>query len=539
LDDHPDFDTGTDPQRAYVGEDLAFFSGTIYRSLTAYTFSSDDLKAAVLAPDLATDLGTSSADAKTWTFTLRDGVTFQDGSPITCKDIKYGASRTFATDVINGGPTYAIQYLAIPFQADGQTSQYPGPYKATAHQQALFDKAIDCSADGKTLTFHLNQPVPDFAYTLTLGWSPVPKAADTGETYGTPEHLPVASGPYMIQSYATGNGGKFVLVRNPKWSQASDSYHHPYPDKWEVDFGLDPKISNQRMIANSGNDQTAVSQTNVQPENLTKVFKDQKTPNDAFAGRAFSSFDIYSIYLWVDVNKIPNVKIRQAMAVALNRDAMRKNRGGLFYGDFADGVIKPNIGPDYAPTGMWTHMFGKAIPDTGDPELAKKLIAESGEAAPSLTYDYRGGATGDREAAIIKASLELAGFKIAVKPIPTHYYSTIAGDAADDFGYDGWGADWPNAKTVIGPIFTKKGGDDHSKLDDPAFNAAVDKAAAETDRASQEKQWQDLNKLAMQNVYVIPTFFGLQQRLVGTKIANAYFWGPYGSWAYGDMYVLP
>src|SRR5664279_2197707 len=143
-----------DPQRAYTGEDLAFFSATIYRSLEAYTYSPDNPTASKLTPDLATDLGTPTDGAKTWAFTLRDGVTFQDGSAITCADIAYGVSRTFATDVINQCPTYAIAYLDIASDAKGN-SQYPGPYKATADQQALFDKAVTCSADQKTVTFHL------------------------------------------------------------------------------------------------------------------------------------------------------------------------------------------------------------------------------------------------------------------------------------------------------------------------------------------------------------------------------------------------
>src|SRR5450759_4941339 len=117
-----------DPQRAYTGEDMAFFSATIYRSLTAYKLSPDPKEGTSLTPDLATDLGTATNGGKTWAFTLRDGVTFQDGSPITCADVKYGVSRTFATDVINQGPTYAIAYLDIPSATDG-SSQYKGPYK--------------------------------------------------------------------------------------------------------------------------------------------------------------------------------------------------------------------------------------------------------------------------------------------------------------------------------------------------------------------------------------------------------------------------
>ena len=141
-----------------------------------------------LVPDLATDTGTVADGGKTWSFTLVDGATFQDGAAITCADVAYGVSRTFATDVITGGPTYAISMLDIPTAEDG-SSAYKGPY--TGEGQDLFDKAVTCSADGKTVTFHLNKPVPDFNYTTTLlAFSPVPKASDTGEKYGD---APVAS----------------------------------------------------------------------------------------------------------------------------------------------------------------------------------------------------------------------------------------------------------------------------------------------------------------------------------------------------------
>ena len=56
-----------------------------------------------------------------WSFTIRDGVTWQDGSPVTCEDFNYGVSRTFATDIITNGPTYAIPYLDIPTDADGNS----------------------------------------------------------------------------------------------------------------------------------------------------------------------------------------------------------------------------------------------------------------------------------------------------------------------------------------------------------------------------------------------------------------------------------
>ncbi len=537
LDQFDQFDQ-VDPQRVYTGEDLAFFSSTIYRSLEAYIMSPDAAEGTKLQPDLATDLGTATNGGKTWAFTLRDGVTFQDGAPITCADVAYGTSRTFATDVINQGPTYAIAYLDIPYKADG-SSEYPGPYKATAAQQALFDKAVTCSADNKTITFNLNKPVADFNYTVTLGFSPVPKAADTGETYGVAKP-PVASGPYMIESYTTGNGGKMVMVRNPKWNQASDPFRTPYPDKWEVDFGIDPKVIDQRVMASSGNDQTAI-ELQVQPENLSVIFADANTPNPQFAGRAVSGFDPYARYYWINVQKVKNQKIREAMAVALDRSAIRLNIGGAFAGEYADGVIKPNIGMDFAPTGMWTTMFGQAIPETGDPEFAKQLIAQSGEAAPTVSFNFADTPTNQKTAAIVISSLGKAGITVTPAPLPGgSYYSTVFDPAkAGDFGTGGWGADWPNASTVIPPLFTQKGGWDLSQVNDTAFNTAVEAAQVELDRTKQATMWQDLNKQASQNVWTIPTFFGLSQYLAGTKIGNAFRWSAYGSWPYGAMYVKP
>jgi len=524
-----------DPQRIYTGEDLAFFGGTVMRSLVSYKYSDDPKEGTSLVPDAATDLGTATDGGKTWSFTLRDGVKWQDGTPVTCEDWKYGVSRTFATDVINQGPTYAIAYLDIPTDADGN-SAYKGPYKGTG--QDLFDKAVVC--DGNTITFHLKLAVADFNYTTTLGFNAVPKAADTGESYGQPGSLVVSNGPYKVDSYETGKGGKMVLVRNDAWDPASDpSGRAALPDKWEVDFGIDPKVIDQRLMAGSGNDSTAIQYGSMQPENLATVFKDPETPNDAFVGKAASGFDPYTRYYWINVQKVTNVKIRQAMAVALDRDAIRTNAGGAFAGDFADGAIKPNIGMDYAPTGFWDSFFGQPVPATGDPDLAKKLIAESGEKAPTLVFNFPDTPTNQKSAAIVIDSLGKAGITVTPAPLPPGQYYSIVFDPkkAGDFGTGGWGADWPNASTVIPPLFTQEGGWDLSQADDPAFNAAVKAAQSELDRNAQAAKWQALNKQATENVWLIPTLFGRSQSLAGGKVGPVYRWPAYGSWPYAVMGV--
>jgi len=535
-----------DPQRAYTGEDLAFFGSTIMRSLTSYVFSDDAVVANGLQGDLATDTGTANATADEWSFTLRDGATWEDGSALVCEDIKYGVSRTFANDVITNGPTYAVQYLDIPSNpvSEGEDavylSAYYGPYDGTG--QDLFDAAVVC--DGSTITFHLNQPVADFNYTVTLGFSPVPDPAihpDLPDAVDQYTLRPWSNGPYKIEEYTQGNGGHLLLTRNTAWNQASDPIRKAYPDTWEVLFGIDPKVMDQRLMASQGDDAFAVMYGNVQPENLATVFADNETPNPDFAGRAISDYDPYARYYWIDTQKMSNVKHRQALAAALNRDAIRANAGGEFAGALGDGVIKPNIGADYAPTGMWTGLLGQPIADTGDPAFAQQLIADSGEAMPALKWDYPQTPTRDQEAAIVVESLGLAGIEVTANPIPPgQYYGTIFNDEqANQFGWAGWGPDWPNASTVIAPLFTDKGGWNISRVRDEDFVSMVQDALGELDRATQATMWQNLNTLAMERVYVIPTTFGLTQVLGGTKVQPLYQWAPYGSWPYAEMYVTP
>ena len=118
-----------DPQRAYLGVEMTNCSRTVFRSLVAFPISTDPKVNFTPVPDLATDTGTSSEGGKVWKFTLKDGIKWQDGKPITCEDFKYGASRAFATDVITGGPTYLLTYLDIPTDAKTGLPAYDGPYK--------------------------------------------------------------------------------------------------------------------------------------------------------------------------------------------------------------------------------------------------------------------------------------------------------------------------------------------------------------------------------------------------------------------------
>jgi peptide/nickel transport system substrate-binding protein len=526
-----------DPQRNYTGEDLAFSSAYFARTLTAYKMSPDGTKAGELVGDLATDTGKPTEEGKTWAFTLRDGAKWEDGSDVTCADVKYGVSRTFAQTVITDGPTYAISLLDIPKDAEGN-SVYKGPYETSKNDTAAFDKAVECSSDGKTITFHLAKPAGDFNYTVTLSaFAAVPKAKDKGEKY---DDAVVSNGPYKIAEYTKSQ--QLVLERNTNWSAASDSYRPALPDKIVVKFAVETSTIDQRMIADAGEDQTAISRDNLDTASLTTVFND-----DRFTSRRVNEFDPYSRYIAINTAKVPNLKQRQAIVVAADRAALRTIAGGALAGDLADGVIKPNLPADYAQSGMWDGMYGAQVPDTGNPDLAKKLISESGAPMPAnLTYQYSKTPVNDKAAASLQSSLARAGIKLKLAALPPGEYYSIVQDKTKEeaLAGAGWGPDWLNASTVIPELFTPAGGFNLSRADDKAFTAASDAAKGETDRAKQGDAWKALNKQAMQNAWVLPTLFGRTQRLAGSKVGNVsgdggkvYLWAPYGSWSYADMYV--
>jgi peptide/nickel transport system substrate-binding protein len=510
-----------DPQRNYTGEDLAFASAYLNRTLTQYTISKDNNEASQLVADAATDTGTTPDGGKTWEFTLKDGMKWEDGKDVTCEDFKYGISRTFATDIITDGPAYAMSMLDV--------TDYKGPYAGDTAGQASYDKAVVC--EGNKITFNLAKPASDFNYAVTLSaFAAVREDADKGEKY---DDNVLSNGPYKIESYEKKD--KLVLVRNENWDPATDTFRGAYPDRIEYVFSVPGTVITERLMADAGDDQMAISPDGVDPAKLAVVFADAK-----FEKRRFNELDPYVRYYAINTKKVPNVKHRQAILAAVNRDELRTIAGGEYAGDYADGVVKPNIGADYAPTGLWDGLLGEAVAPEGNPELAKKLIADSGEPFPQpFVFDYGQSETNDKAAGSLVASLARAGIVVTLNPIePGAYYGVVLDpEKQGSMSAAGWGPDWSNASTVLPELFAANGGFNLSQWDDAAFLAESDAAKVITDRAEQAKAWQALGKKSMELALALPTRFGKEQRIHGSKVNGAYIWGPYGSWPYAALSV--
>jgi peptide/nickel transport system substrate-binding protein len=501
-----------DPQRIYTGVDISWLGRTVYRSLVQSPSSTDAAKSAQVEPDLATDKGTSSDNAKTWKFTLRDDATWQDGKPVTCEDLKYGISRTFASEIINGGPTYAISLLDIPKDSQG-ASQYKGPYKGTG--QALFDKAVSC--DGNTITYHFNAPFPDFPLAIAnlRAFDPYRKDQDKGENS---IFSVFSDGPYMLQgTWSKDKGG--TLVRNPKWKASSDpsGIRKALPDKIVFTFGDQDETIIDRLIADSGNDKNMISFRRVPPAQITQV-------NGAVQSRYNNVVSPYVDYLVPNVRQMKDPKVRLALAVATNRTAWIDAGGGDKYFKIADSIINPTL-VGYAPNPAF-----KDVPPQGDPTRAKQLLTDAGVKMPyPIKFTYSGGTpTSDNQAAALKDSWDKAGFKVTLDPLTGSYYDVINKPNADfDVTWAGWGADWPVAKSVLPPLFdgrinitTASNGSDYGNYESSAFNTLIDAAAQLPTVEGQASKYAEADAVLGNDVAYFPLEITLFNWLHGSNVTG-------------------
>ncbi len=490
-----------DPARVYVVSS-ADFARLYARTLTTYK-PVPGKEGTEVVPDLATDLGKSADDAKTWTFTLKDNLKFEDGTAITSKDVKYGVERSFS-DLLPEGAPYARQYL--------DCKDYKGPYKDPGGCSAI------TTPDDKTITFKLNRSVGDFAYTVALTvFSPVPKAKDTGVNY---DNKPVSSGPYMFQTYQR---GKLIqMVRNPNWDPKTDNVRPAYPDTIKVTQGLDPAVIDQRLISDSGADQTAIMfDKSVEPESLAKVLNDP-----AVKSRSNAGLDNCNRYLALNTKKAPmdNLQVRQAINYAVNKETYRTARGGPSAGDYASTIVVPTL------TGHKDFDLYKA-PPTGDVAKAKELLTSAGfPNGFTVTLKTTNAGKGVTTATAIQEALARVNIKVNIDQVDPSVYYTEIGDIKKEpqMVFYGWCPDWPSASTVLPVLFDGRniqpqGNNNVSQYDNPAVNARFDEIAKMTDPKQAGQAYGEVDEQIMKDAPVVPLLNSRSLILRGSKVNGAYF----------------
>jgi peptide/nickel transport system substrate-binding protein len=494
-----------DPARLYTSGG-GNVPSLVFRTLTTRNRENGAAGAKVV-PDLATDTGRPNKDATEWTYTLKKGLKYEDGTAITSADIKYGIERSFAPE-LSGGAPYLRDWLV-------GAADYQGPYKDKKGLSAIE------TPDSQTIVFHLNKPEGEFPYLATqTQFTPVPKGKDTGTKY---EEHPVSSGPYKVVSNQN-DGETIVLERNKYWSTATDAERKAYPDKIDVKSGLDSSVINQRLSASQGTDAAAVTtDTNLGPAELAKVTGDKE-----LAARVGTGHFGYTNYIAFNPKVAPfnNVKVRQAISYAIDRSSVVNAAGGSSLAEAATTFLPNQKSFGYDPYDLFP------AGASGNAAKAKELLKEAGYPkgiTVTLTHsndkDFE---TSPEIATAIQDALKKAGITVKLQGLEINDYKDKIHSVKTEPGFflAHWGADWPSGGPFLAPIFdgrqiVKDGANFNTGLlNDKSVNAEIDAINKLTDLDEAAKRWGALDKKIGEQALTVPLFHPVYKRLVGKDIKN-------------------
>ncbi|MER5757001.1 ABC transporter substrate-binding protein [Streptomyces sp. NPDC002088] len=448
-----------------------------------------------LVPDLAASAGVPSDGGKTWTYKLRSGLKYQDGTAITSKDVKYAVERSnFARDVLSLGPNYFQQFL------DGG-DKYKGPYKDKSAEGL---KSIE-TPDDTTIVFKLNRAFQEFDYLVaTPQTAPVPQAKDTGIDY---VKSIVSSGSYQFQSYEEGK--QAVLVRNKNWDASTDPLRKQYPDKIVVKLKVNAETIDQDVQAGDAID---LGGTGVQAATQAKIVNDaslKANTDNTYGGRL--------VYMAINTQVAPfnNVACRKAVEYAIDKVSVQTAEGGPIRGDIATTVLPPDI-PGYQKADVYATTGNK-----GDVAKAKEQLKACGKSTITTNISARSDRQQEIDAATaIIASLKKVGINATLKQYPSgKYFTDYAGvptfDKKQNIGLHmmQWGADWPGGygflqQILHGDAIGASGNTNISYLDDKQVNEMLETAIATQDEAKRNSMYGEIDKRTMDLAAIVPlTYF--------------------------------
>ncbi len=519
-----DWDT-LDPGETYYGYSWNFLRN-YGRSLVMFK-PAPGAESNQLVPDLAESLGTPSEGGKVWTYKLRKGVKYEDGTEVKAADVKHAVLRSTDKQTFPNGPAYFEQFLNLP-------SGYKGPYKSKGVDT---NQAIE-TPDDYTIVFKLKQPFGGFDYMAQLPQTvPVPESKDKGAKYR--EHV-ISSGPYMFDTNELGKS--FSLKRNPNWDQATDPNRKALPDRFEVALNVNADDLDNRVI--NGDLNLDIVGTGVQPAALGRVVGDpnvkSQADNPLIARLWYTSIN-------PTVAPLDNIDCRKAILYAADRTGYQTAYGGpLAGGEIATTVLPPMI-PGYQKFDL----YPAGADNKGDVAKAKEALTACGQPNGFATnMGYR--AERPKEKALaesLQQSLGRVGIKLTLKPFPQgDYFSQYAGNPPyvrkNNLGLvaNGWGADWNDgfgflSQIVDSRVIRETGGSSNTSVRIPDVDKLLDQAIAETDTKKREPIWGQIDRRVMEEAVILPGVYSKSLILRGKGLTNVFVNDAYGMYDYMNLGV--
>jgi peptide/nickel transport system substrate-binding protein len=469
-------------------------------------------------PDIATKPGEHDADFKTWTYHIKDGIKWQDGSPVTSADVKYGVERLWATDVFGTGAGFYFTCLLDTCGADG-TPTYKGPYADPSGQLSTIE-----TPDDKTVIFHLNASTPTFDYYMSLPTSaPVKKDKDTGKSY---TNNVFSNGPFKFSAYSPGKSVEWT--RNDQWAANTDDIRKPLVDKVQLTIYPDnPDAADQHLKAG---DSDLEADGGVQATLQAQIAADPKLK--ANADNPATGFTRYLV-VFQTVAPLTNPDCRKAIFYAINKTDLQLARGGTSAGEIASSMTPPGIPGHEEPDAYNPYPDGSD--NTGDLAKAKEELQKCGQPNGfTLKMAYVPGGKADKVLAATQAALKRVG--ITVTPLAgeqASYYSTFIGSPQNVINKNmgmaqaAWGPDFPTLVGYYQNIVTTgaikpSGTSNYASLSDPKVDDGVQQASQTTDENKLEDLGKQVNHAVMDAAVYLPYLWDSAYYYRNPRLTNVY-----------------
>lgn len=521
------------PTEAYYTNTHSILENMIVRTLTQFVYDPEQ-KDMVLVPDMATDLGTANEDNTEWTFTLRDGLKYENGDPVEPEDFITATKLSMDRETFPDGATYSNDFFLHGGCDPADKNVYEGYY--TDPDGPEYDGV---EVNGNEITFKMACPFPDMPYWASFAaMSPIPEelVSDKQKLADYTRH-PLATGPYMMEEYTPEKS--LTLVRNPHWDPNTDPGRHAYPDKYVMDFDTDGSKINEIIIQDSEPEQATLTYDELKSSTYLRMKQD--APERLVVGGVPCTW-----YLAPDYRKITELEVRQALMWGFPYDSYL-DALGLTVGVNAQPGAS-NIAPPGIP-GREEYNVGGHQPGQTDPAKAKQLLAEAGyePGEYEVTWLY---ARDDDDAVAGKdqvvKGLEEAGFKVTPVATTDELFSTDRSDPNSNLNLRnyGWCSDWPSfgswTPVLFGSTDIENVGFEHnySAFNEPEIDKQLSEIALIGDPAERAKAYNALEQ-EMQEKYLpgIPIYYTGTVMGHGSAIQNFNIDSTVGMPTWKDMWV--
>ena len=397
-----------------------------------------------LAPRLATAMPKVSADGRTYTFTLKPGVKFQNGREVVASDVVYTLTRVLDPKTKSPGQGF---YTGI----SGAQAFIDGKAKTVSGLKAVGKYGVTVTLGAPNAAF-LNVMAMNFAYVV-----PKEEVARAGADFG---HKPVGTGPFKLTSWPSGQ--QLVFERNPNYF----FQNLPYLDKVTVKVGLDPSVAFLSLTRG----EVDLLGDGIPPAQFLQVVHDPK-----YKANILQRTNVNTSYISLNtgVGPLKDVRVRQAINMAINKTKVLRIINGR--GVAARGYLPPLM-PGYDPAEVGYKY---------DPAAAKALLAKAGYAKGFDTVLYTTSTDPNpRIAQSLQQDLAAVGIRAGIKSQAQSTVTEAAGTPATAplvwSGGMAWTQDYPDPSDFYWPILSCRsavaGGWNWPFYCNKALDARADKA---------------------------------------------------------------